>query len=182
IEAKVNVSTEIKNAAAAKSITVEVGIYRAGKLVTKANQSVNVNASSSTKLSQDLTITKPALWSPEQPNLYEVITRIYDGKKLIDEVKNPLGLRNFRFDADKGFYLNEQPYTLLGVCLHHDLGALGAAMNTRALERQLQIMKDMGANAIRTAHNPPAPEVLQLCDKMGFLVMDEAFDMWKKRK
>ncbi len=181
-EAKVNVSTEIKNAAAAKSVTVEVGIYRAGKLVTKANQSVNVNASSSTKLSQDLTITKPALWSPEQPNLYEVITRIYDGKKLIDEVKNPLGLRNFRFDADKGFYLNEQPYTLLGVCLHHDLGALGAAMNTRALERQLQIMKDMGANAIRTAHNPPAPEVLQLCDKMGFLVMDEAFDMWKKRK
>ncbi|WP_353138947.1 glycoside hydrolase family 2 TIM barrel-domain containing protein [Pseudopedobacter sp.] len=181
-EAKVNVSIEIKNAAAAKSVTVEVGIYRAGKLVTKANQSVNVNASSSTKLSQDLTITKPALWSPEQPNLYEVITRIYDGKKLIDEVKNPLGLRNFRFDADKGFYLNEQPYTLLGVCLHHDLGALGAAMNTRALERQLQIMKDMGANAIRTAHNPPAPEVLQLCDKMGFLVMDEAFDMWKKRK
>lgn len=181
-QAKVNVATEIKNAGETKSVKVEVGVYKAGKLVEKNITSVEARSSSVTKLNQSLTINNPVLWSPEKPNLYEVITRIYDGNKQIDEVKNPLGLRSFRFDADKGFFLNEQSYTLFGVCLHHDLGALGSAMNTRALERQLQIMKDMGANAIRTAHNPPAPEVLQLCDKMGFLVMDEAFDMWKKRK
>lgn len=181
-QAKVNVATEIKNSGEAKSVKVEVGVYKGGKLVEKNTISVEAKSSSVTKLNQNLTIDNPALWSPEKPNLYEVITKIYDGKKQIDEVKNPLGLRSFRFDADKGFFLNEQSYTLFGVCLHHDLGALGSAMNTRALERQLQIMKDMGANAIRTAHNPPAPEVLQLCDKMGFLVMDEAFDMWKKRK
>jgi beta-galactosidase len=100
----------------------------------------------------------------------------------LDEYKTPLGIRTFNFDAAKGFFLNGKPLKILGVCNHHDLGALGAAVNKRAIERQLEILKAMGCNAIRTAHNPPAIELLDLCDRMGFIVMDEAFDMWRKRK
>jgi beta-galactosidase len=101
---------------------------------------------------------------------------------LLDKTVTPFGIRSFSFDAGKGFSLNGKPMKLLGVCMHHDLGALGAAVNTRAIERQLQILKDMGCNSIRTSHNPPAPELLDLCDRLGFLVIDEAFDMWKKKK
>jgi beta-galactosidase len=102
--------------------------------------------------------------------------------KTVDETSTHFGIRYFNFDVQKGFFLNGRQTKILGVCMHHDLGALGAAVNVRAMERQLQILKDMGCNAIRTAHNPPAPEFLDLCDKMGFLVMDEAFDMWHKKK
>ena len=89
---------------------------------------------------------------------------------------------HFNFDSKKGFFLNDKPVKIKGVCMHHDLGALGAAFNKAAAKRQLKILKEMGCNAIRTAHNPPASEFLDLCDQMGFLVMDEAFDMWQKRK
>ena len=101
---------------------------------------------------------------------------------VVDQLETKIGIRSFYFDAAKGFFLNNKPVKILGVCNHHDLGALGAAFNRRAAQRQLEILKAMGCNAIRTAHNPPAPELLDLCDEMGFLVMDESFDMWKKRK
>ena len=101
---------------------------------------------------------------------------------LLDSYTTTFGIRYFNFDIEKGFSLNGKPVKLLGVCNHHDLGALGSAINTRAIERQLQILKAMGCNSIRTSHNPPAPELLDLCDKMGFVVMDEAFDMWAKSK
>jgi beta-galactosidase len=133
-------------------------------------------------LVQKLKINKPALWSVEKPVLYKLKTQIYRNGKIMDESITPFGIRFFYFDKDKGFFLNDQSLKIKGVCLHHDLGALGAAVNTRAIERQLEILKAMGCNAIRTAHNPPAPELLDLCDKMGFLVMVEAFDMWKKKK
>ncbi len=100
----------------------------------------------------------------------------------MDQYITTFGIRYFTFDADKGFFLNGQHVKLNGVCEHHDLGALGAAVNTRAIQRQLEILKGMGCNAIRTSHNPPAPELLDLCDQMGFIVMDEAFDMWKRPK
>ena len=127
-------------------------------------------------------VSKPRLWSVESPYLYKVVTELYDGGKFVDRCSTPFGIRYFNFDAKTGFSLNGKPLKILGVCNHHDLGALGAAVNVRAMERQLQLLKTMGCNGIRTAHNPPAPELLDLCDRMGFIVMDETFDMWKKKK
>ena len=131
---------------------------------------------------QDLTISRPVLWSVERPYLYRAVSRVRCGNRLCDTYTTPFGVRSFVFRADSGFFLNGRPVKIRGVCLHHDLGALGAAVNTRAIERQLQIMRAMGVNALRTSHNPPAPELLDLTDRMGFIVMDEAFDMWKKEK
>jgi len=138
-------------------------------------------------VNQKFRVLNPKLWSTDQPYLYTAVTRVYsispNGKKsLEDEYSTKFGIRYFNFDADKGFSLNGKPMKILGVCDHHDLGSLGAAINTRALERQLQLLRSFGCNAIRTSHNPPAPELLDLCDKMGFLVMDEAFDCWEKGK
>ncbi|NQT24509.1 DUF4982 domain-containing protein [candidate division KSB1 bacterium] len=129
-----------------------------------------------------LNVANPERWSIENPSLYKAVTSIEKNGMLCDDVETPFGIRSFRFDPKKGFFLNGQPTKIKGVCNHHDLGSLGAAMNTRALERQLEILKAMGCNSIRTAHNPPTPELLDLCDRMGFIVMDEMFDMWKKNK
>jgi beta-galactosidase len=132
--------------------------------------------------SAETIVSKPTLWSVDNPYLYKIITNIKVSGVVTDEYTTPLGIRYFNFDADKGFSLNGKYMKILGVCDHHDLGSLGAAINTRALERQLEILKAMGCNGIRTSHNPPAPELLDLCDKMGFLVMDEAFDCWEWKK
>ena len=133
-------------------------------------------------MKQDFQVKEPALWSTRYPNLYHIQTSVFQGNTLLDHYETVLGIRSFHFDAANGFFLNGQSMKIKGVCLHHDLGALGAAMNVSALKRQLRILQEMGANAIRTAHNPPARELLDLCDQMGFLVMDEAFDMWYKKK
>jgi beta-galactosidase len=133
-------------------------------------------------LNPSFTINKPVLWSIEHPYLYKMVTKVMLGSKILDEYTTTFGIRYFNFDPDKGFSLNGKPMKILGVCNHHDLGSLGAAVNTRALERQLQMLKAMGCNGIRTSHNPPAPELLDLCDKMGFIVMDEAFDCWEWKK
>lgn len=127
-------------------------------------------------------VSKPLLWSVDKPKLYKLVTKIYENGILRDSVDNSFGIRSIYFDNEKGFFLNNQLLKIKGVCMHHDLGALGAAFNYRAAERQLQILKEMGCNAIRVSHNPSAPQFLDLCDKMGFLVMDEAFDMWRKKK
>lgn len=130
----------------------------------------------------DLAIENPHLWSPDHPYLYKVVSQVLKGNKVLDNYTVNTGIRSVEFNSAKGFFLNGVYTKIKGVCIHHDLGALGAAVNKRAIERQLQILKNMGCNAIRTSHNPPAPEFLDLCDKMGFLVMDEAFDMWAKKK
>ncbi|MFT3844235.1 MAG: glycoside hydrolase family 2 TIM barrel-domain containing protein [Lacibacter sp.] len=127
-------------------------------------------------------INSPILWSTAKPYLYKAITKIERNGMLVDEVKTTFGIRSFRFDATNGFFLNNQPLKIQGVCLHHDLGALGAAFNQAAAKRQLTILKQMGCNAIRFSHNPPASIMLDLCDEMGFLVIDEAYDIWKKKK
>ena len=127
-------------------------------------------------------ISNPKLWSPDSPSLYTAVTEVKVAGKVVDRYETVFGLRSFRWDSATGFYLNDKPLKIKGVCLHHDLGCLGAAVNTRAIERQLQIMKEMGVNAIRTSHNAPAPELLDLCDRMGLLVQDESFDMWERRK
>jgi len=156
---------------------------QAGKTVVKHLIAPDVIEDNTSKVVSSLLIDKPEIWSVERPYLYTLLVKISDSEnKLIDAKSTTFGIRRFNFDAAKGFSLNGKPMKILGVCLHHDLGALGAAINVRAMERQLTIMKEMGVNAIRTAHNPPAPEFLDLCDRMGFLVMDEAFDMWAKKK
>lgn len=181
--ATVQIAVTVRNAGKKrKEVRVETVIYDAeGKRVADNKGYTILFEDSLTTIEPILTVLNPKLWSVESPYLYRAVTRLYAGK-LIDEYSTSFGIRYFNFDAQKGFSLNGKPLKILGVCNHHDLGALGAAINVRALERQLEILKAMGCNAIRTAHNPPAPELLDLCDKMGFIVMDEAFDMWKKRK
>jgi beta-galactosidase len=134
------------------------------------------------EVSQTLKVASPELWSDERPYLYKVVSQLDQGGRVVDRYETPLGIRTFRFDINRGFILNGKPVKIRGTCNHHDLGALGSAVNTRAIERQLQMLKDMGVNGLRTSHNPPAPELLELADRMGFIVMDEAFDMWKIQK
>lgn len=153
-----------------------------GKEVTKNSMRMSEVKDTLVNLSQQFSIDKPALWSFDRPTLYRAITKITAGSKTMDEYTTPFGIRYFSFDADDGFSLNGRWVKIQGVCDHHDLGCLGSAVNVAAIRRQLKILKGMGCNAIRTSHNPPAPELLDLCDEMGFLVMDEAFDMWKKGK
>ena len=129
------------------------------------------------EVSQTLKVPRPLLWSDERPYVYKVVSELTQGGKVVDRYETPFGIRTFRFDVEHGFFLNGKPLKIRGVCNHHDLGSLGAAVNTRALERQLEILKAMGVNGLRTSHNPPAPELLDLTDKMGFIVMDEAFDV-----
>lgn len=130
----------------------------------------------------DITLENPHLWSMDNPQLYKIITEVYANGKLNDTYETPFGIRHFNFDVKEGFSLNGEKMKIKGVCMHHDLGCLGSAINTRAIERQLEILKEMGCNSIRTSHNPPAPELLDLCDRMGFIVQDETFDMWRKKK
>ena len=127
-------------------------------------------------------IKKPRKWSCEDPYIYKVRTQLIVGGKVVDEVETTTGFRDFRFDAKTGFWLNGKNFKLNGVCEHHDLGCLGAALNEDALHRKLTKLKAMGVNSIRTSHNPPAPELLNMCDSMGLIVMDESFDMWRRRK
>ncbi|SFC15106.1 beta-galactosidase [Parapedobacter composti] len=129
-----------------------------------------------------LEVPNPKRWSVDSPVLYHAVTTVKQGNKVLDRHVERFGIREFRFDVQGGFSLNGVPTRLHGVCMHHDLGALGAAVNRRAMERQLEILRTMGANAIRISHNPPAKEFLELCDEKGFLVVNEAFDMWRKRK
>ena len=129
----------------------------------------------------DLDIPHPHFWDVDDPYLYTATVTVSWGP-WEDSYSTRFGIRTTAWDADKGFFLNGRPLKMLGVCLHHDMGCLGTAVHRRALQRELQILKDMGVNAIRTSHNPPAPELLDLCDEMGFVVMDEAMDMWRKRK
>jgi beta-galactosidase len=130
-------------------------------------------------------VAHPQLWGPppqQYPNRYVAVTTLSQGDKVVDVYETPFGIRTIRFDPNEGFFINGRHVLLNGVCDHHDLGALGAALNYRALQRQLEMLQEMGCNAIRTSHNPPAPELLELADKMGFLVMDEMFDCWRRGK
>ena len=153
-----------------------------GKEVAQVESPANLVAEKSAEIAQKLQVTSPQLWDVEHPYLYSLVTEVMKGGQCVDCYVTPVGIRTFSFDATKGFVLNGKPTKINGVCMHHDLGCLGAAVNVRAMERQLQMLKEMGCNGIRCSHNPPAPEWLDLCDRMGFIVMDEAFDMWRKKK
>ena len=182
--AEIKIETNIKNSSDL-SQTFElysILIDKDGKEIAGINNSESVGVGENISMNQSLKVSNPILWSIDNPYLYKIVTRIEQNGKLVDEYETPLGIRYFSFDPNKGFFLNGESVKIKGVCNHHDLGFLGAAVNTRAIERQLEILKEMGCNGIRTSHNPPAPELLDLCDKMGFIVMDEAFDMWRKKK
>jgi beta-galactosidase len=131
------------------------------------------------------TVANARLWGPppqQRPSRYVAVTTVSQGDKVVDTYETPFGIRTLKFDPNAGFFINGEHILLNGANHHHDLGALGAALNYRALQRQLEMLMDMGGNAIRTSHNPPAPELLELTDRMGFLVMDEAFDVWIRQK
>lgn len=131
---------------------------------------------------QDAIVQTPSLWKPAMPALYTVETRLYEGDKLKDSYTTPFGIRSIEIVPDKGFFLNGEKTVFKGVCNHHDLGPLGAAVNDAAIRRQIRILKDMGCNAIRTSHNMPAPELVRACDEMGMMLMVESFDEWDKAK
>ena len=183
-EAVVAVQTTVSNEdRKAARVIVRSSLYDAEKrCVAETDTLCDINGTEDTIAVQELTVADPQLWDVDSPYLYTLVTELLDGERCIDRYETSVGIRSFSFDAKKGFSLNGKPMKINGVCMHHDLGCLGAAVNVRAIERQLQILKEMGCNGIRCSHNPPAPELLDLCDRMGFVVMDEAFDMWRKKK
>jgi beta-galactosidase len=159
-----------------------VVINESGKEIATLETPVSLSSSGKTDVEQNMQLASPALWSVDTPSLYRLQSSILDGTKLNDNFISTFGIRKIEFDKDKGFLLNRKHIKINGVCLHHDAGCLGSAVPEQAWRRRLQLLKEMGCNAIRTSHNPPAPEFLDLCDKMGFLVMDEAFDEWVEAK
>lgn len=178
--ASVNIKTSVDNNTEDEvDVRLESLLMNAeGELVKKVSSTRKIKGDKYI-FEQALTVKSPVLWEIENPYMYSLVTNVYVGSIKTDTYITPIGLRSIEFDKDKGFFLNGRNVKIKGVCLHHDLGPLGAAVNYRAIERQLQIMQDMGCNAIRTSHNPPTPELLDLCDRMGFLVQVEAFDEWK---
>jgi beta-galactosidase len=154
-------------------------------LASIAARRITVPANGSVSVSGNTVIGKPRLWGPvpeQRPQRYLAVTTVFQDGQPVDRYETRFGIRSLRFDPDRGVSVNDVPVRLKGVNLHHDLGALGAAFNYRAAERQLEVMLEMGFNALRLSHNPPAPEVLELCDRMGILVIDEIFDAWELKK
>ena len=153
-----------------------------GKIVKSAQAKQSVAAGKSFQFKQDIVVANPKLWNLETPSLYKTLTKVSVAGKVIDDQLNTFGIRAFKFEAATGFWLNGKNFKLKGVCLHHDGGAVGAAVPLAIWESRLKQLKEVGVNAIRTAHNPVAPEFLDLCDQMGFVVMDETFDTWNSAK
>ena len=182
--AKLQVRTALTNGSATDaSLTIETSILSpSGTIIKTVTSKQSIAAGASANLMQEAAVDHPSLWELTSPAMYTAIVRIRSGKALLDEYKTPFGIREIAFDADRGFLLNGKNIKIKGVCLHHDGGAVGAAVPLRVWERRLQLLKQVGVNAIRTSHNPPAPEFLDLCDKMGFLVMEETFDTWNAKK
>jgi beta-galactosidase len=189
--ATVSIKLDLENSSAdSAQVKVSTEIYPLNSDGTPARRAVasasplelKLDPHSTATSAQTAKISKPTRWTLEKPARYVAMTRVESGGKLLDSYETPFGVRTIQFTASNGFLLNGRRVPLNGVCDHHDLGALGSAVNFRALERQVEILKEMGCNAIRTSHNPPAPELLELCDRLGLVVMDEAFDCWVRGK
>ncbi len=183
-QATVFVRTELGNrGSAARRVDLHSTVVDAsGMSVWSAQTSAELPAEGSVKVPVTLRVEHPALWDTDHPNLYTLQSEIFIAGHVVDSYSTPFGIRQLNFDVKQGLSVNGQVVRLHGVCLHHDLGALGAAVSRRATERQLQILKAAGVNAIRTSHNPPSPELLEFADRLGFLVVDEAFDEWRVAK
>ena len=183
-EAAVRIQANIENQSdrpAAVSVTT---VIRSGKKIVAITpiQKATLAPGQPGLTEASVVLAQPRLWGLESAHIYTATTTVEANGKVVDRYETPFGIRSFEFVADKGFFLNGKRVRLNGVCNHQDLGALGTAFNLRAAERQLEILKEMGVNALRTSHNMPAPELLDLCDRMGILVMDESFDCWKHGK
>jgi beta-galactosidase len=183
-KAAVSVRTELHNEGKdAATVTLSTTILDAsGATVAQGATEAAVPAGGGETVTARLNVENPQRWDIEHPYMYSVVSEVKQGRRVVDRYVTPIGIRSIAFDKQKGFLLNGRAVKLQGVCDHHDLGALGAAVNRRATERQLQILKAAGVNAMRTSHNPPSPELLELCDRLGIVVMDESFDMWRKPK
>jgi beta-galactosidase len=178
--ATVRAQTHVQNDESLDFVTTVVSqvLDDSGRVLAENSTVKTIYAGGGGDFDQQLALPQPRLWSPDTPNLYRLRTLVNNGDGIVDEVETPFGVRTIAFDAERGFLLNGQPVKLLGMCLHQDAGAVGSAVPAGVYERRLLLLKAMGVNALRMSHNPPAPELLDLCDRLGFLVMDEAFDEW----
>ena len=190
-KATVKIESTVENVEKATDAKYNVKIVStlidpSGKRVESKTDELGISLGGKKTIVQELSVEKPALWSPDSPLLYTVESKIVqvekDGGKEVDRVTTPVGVRSIAFDADSGFLLNGVPTKIKGVCVHHDAGCLGAAVPEKVLERRLKLVKEVGGNAVRCAHNPMAREFYDLCDRLGLLVMDEAFDEWTHGK
>ncbi|HEX8117096.1 MAG TPA: glycoside hydrolase family 2 TIM barrel-domain containing protein, partial [Pyrinomonadaceae bacterium] len=183
--ARVNVrSTVVNQSAEARNISLQIEVVGpdGGVVGTAETKPHQLGAGETANFTQELSVSSPRRWDIRDPNLYKAVARVRSGRRTLDDETVTFGIREFRFEPATGFWLNGRNFKLYGVCLHHDGGAFGAAVPLRVWERRLEILRRFGANAIRTAHNPPAPEFLDLADRMGFIVMDENFDVWTVAK
>lgn len=183
-QATIEIQSMVRNESeAARQIVMQTTVFSpAGKRVASVESTNVVTNGTSTGLTQRIALPRPALWNLDDPKLYRAISKIISSNATLDEVPTVFGIREFHFAADTGFWLNGKNFKIKGVCLHHEGSAFGAAVPLDVWEQRLKALKALGVNAIRTAHNPPAPEFLDLCDRMGFLVMDEFFDCWTVAK
>jgi beta-galactosidase len=183
-KATVQIQTTIANqTTATESISVQTKIISSeNKEVATVAGTQKLASSSSQTITQNAVVVNPNVWSVDKPQLYTAVTKIFKGKILLDEFKTTFGIRSIKFDAATGFWLNNENIKLKGVCLHHDGGAVGAAVPLAVWKKRLTMLKEVGVNAIRTSHNPQSPEFLDVCDQMGFLVMAETFDTWNAKK
>jgi len=183
---QLNVEVEVENNREAETnlIILNELISPAGKTVAKDSKKLNVPRNGNNRLVTQLKVSNPLLWDLNNPNLYQLRTTIQKDGKIIDQTTTTTGFRTFTFDPDKGFALNGNRVKMKGVCIHHDAGVLGAAVPREVWKRRLLTLKEIGVNAVRTSHNPQAPDVYELCDELGLLVLNEAFDEWEfpKRK
>jgi beta-galactosidase len=180
--ATVSVKTQIQNQGdSTVKVVLQTAIQDAGgkEVAHTSNDASLAPGAITTVAVNPLRVSRPQRWDIDHPQLYQAVSTIRQDGRVADRYVTTFGIRTIEFDAQKGFLLNGRHVKIQGVCNHHDLGALGTAVSRRATERQLQIMKSMGVNGIRTSHNPPSPELLEFCDRLGLVVMDEAFDMWR---
>jgi beta-galactosidase/beta-glucuronidase len=180
--ATLNIEVNIVNESAGSAdISVTNVLLISTDTVGKRTEKLTLNAASSAGVKQQMKFNNVALWTTDKPALYSLVT-IVEGSGIFDEQTTKIGFRDIKFDADKGFFLNGINMKLKGICMHHDAGTLGSAVPSEEIARRLDILKEMGCNAIRTSHNPFSPDFLDLCDEKGFLVIDEAFDEWELPK
>ena len=178
----VEVETDVR---ADEDVVVEQAIFRQEQAMASASERIAADGNGAFAKSRlALAVERPLLWSPEEPNLYRLVTRLRraDSDQVEETIEQPFGFRHIVFDPDQGLIVNGKRLKLNGVCEHHDLGALGAAFNVHALRRRFALLKEMGVNAIRTAHNMPSPQLMELADEMGLFIVSEAFDMWERPK
>ncbi|KAI3321591.1 glycoside hydrolase family 2 protein [Xylariaceae sp. AK1471] len=193
--ATVNLAVEVENTgSASQQVDVGTAVYLADPATGKAAgdvvakfppKSISLAKGAAQSINASITVNNPQLWGPapaQKPNMYVAVTTVSAGNTTVDTYETRFGIRSVTYDANKGLLINGQHVRVQGTCNHHDLGSIGAAFNYRAAERQLQILQEMGTNALRTSHNPPAPEFLEIADRLGFMVYDEIFDCWANQK